>query len=397
MHGKAQGVEAGLGAGAFLTIDLGAVAANWTLLNSLSQENVETAGVLKADGYGLGALPVAKALLGAGCRRFFVALPDEGVALREGLRDTGAANVPIHVLNGLFPGAEHLYQHYDLIPTLNHLGEVAMWRDAAQQAGKALPAILQVDSGMTRLGLPKIEQEQLFDAPDRLQGITLTHVMSHLASADEVDSPQTDEQAANFATTLNRMRQSGTTAPASLCNTAGTIRSTDLHHDLVRPGCGIYGINPLPTRGSELRKTVRLQAKILQVQRVDTPQTVGYGAAHKMAGPGRIATISAGYADGYLRTLSGRGTAWIGETPVPVIGRVSMDLVTLDVTSVPEDQAAPGHLVDLIGPGWSNQVSGGDAASAVGHEAMTIGYEILTGLGARYARRYINPPDASDG
>ena len=357
-------------AGAVLTIDLDAVAANYRiLLDRLA--GVPAAAVVKADAYGLGADRVAPVLERAGCTTFFVALIDEGVRLRRVLPEATIA-----VLGGLMAGTEPVFEDHRLIPVLNGIGEIEAWARFCREREQAGTADIHVDTGMLRLGLPPDEFEALADDRGRLDGIDVRFVISHLASADEPDHPKNGEQLAAF----RRVRAMLPRGRACVANSSGIFLGPDYHFDMARPGVAIYGINPVPGAPNPMRQVVRLQGKILQVRHVDAPETVGYGATHRIARPGRIATVAVGYADGYLRSLSGKGTGYIGEMPVPLVGRVSMDLVTFDVTDVPEDRCRPGQSIDLIGPH--------NPADRLADEAGTIGYEILTGLGRRYHRVY---------
>lgn len=361
-------------AGAFLTIDLNAITANYRLLCARAS-GCDCAAVVKADAYGLGANPVASALARAGARTFFVALADEGVALRGALGEV-RPNARIFVLDGLLLGTEPDLIAHRLEPVLNSLGEIEAWHRLAVDSDSPLSAALHVDTGMNRLGLPKAELETLLAEPNRLDGIRISYVMSHLACAEEPRHAKNAQQLALFRDTLARLRD----APASLANSSGIFLGPDYHFGMVRPGAAIYGINPTPQRPNPMRQVVSLQAKVLQVRDVDAHETVGYGATHRVAGPSRIATVAAGYADGLLRALSNSGRALIGEMWVPVVGRVSMDLLTLDATGVPPTALQPGSLVELLGPRHTPD----DLAA----EAGTIGYEILTALGRRYARCY---------
>ena len=356
-------------ASSILTIDLGAVAANYRLLAQKAAP-ATTAAAVKGDGYGLGLGPVAGALAGAGCETFFVATLDEAIALRGILE-----HAEIFVLNGLIAGPPADFTEYRLTPVLNDLGQVAGWRDYCRDAGRQAAA-LHLDTGMARLGLPPAELDILAAEPERLDGFELRCVMSHLACADQPDHPLNRKQRDDFAAALARLP----TAPASLANSSGIFLGPDWLFDMVRPGAALYGVNPVPGRPNAMAPVVRLQAKILQIRDVDTPQTVGYGATHGFMGPTRVATVAAGYADGYLRSLSGRGTACFGDVALSIIGRVSMDLITLDATRAPE--ARPGDMVDLIGPNHD--------IDALAAQAGTIGYEILTSLGKRHRRRYLN-------
>ncbi len=359
-------------ASSVLTIDLGAIAANYRLLADRARP-AATAAAIKADAYGLGVGQVSRTLWAEGCRDFFVATLDEGIELRALLPDARIA-----ILNGLIEGAPALFRNHCLAPVLNDLDQVDDWRATCRDSGPA-PAVLHLDTGMARLGLPPAELDELARDPARLNNIELVLIMSHLACADEPDETMSRHQRDAFADALGRLPR----APASLAASSGIFLGSDYLFDMIRPGVSLHGINPLPGQSNPLRPVVRLQAKILQIRDVDTPQTVGYGATHRFAGPARLATLAAGYADGYLRSLSGRGTAHIGATAVPILGRVSMDLITVDVTRVPE--ARPGDMVDLIGPHHD--------IDALAAEAGTIGYEILTSLGRRYRRHYLGGGD----
>lgn len=359
---------------ALLTIDLGAVAANYRLLAEKAAP-AETAVAVKADGYGLGLAPVVRTLANQGCCTYFVATIDEGIELRALLPE-----VVVCVLNGMIAGVPADFSAHRLVPVLNDLGQIETWRGWCRDKGPA-PAVLHLDTGMARLGLPPQELELLAGDLRRLDGMQLTLIMSHLACADETDHPLNRQQREVFATALDRLPA----APASIAASSGIFLGADYHFDMVRPGACLYGVNPQPGQPNPMAPVVQLQAKILQIRDVDTPQTVGYGATHRFAGPTRVATVAAGYADGYLRSLSGRGTARFRDIPVPVVGRVSMDLITLDVTQAPE--ARPGDMVDLIGPHHD--------VDALAAEAGTIGYEILTALGRRFQRRYIGGGEAA--
>jgi len=357
--------------GAILTIDLDAVAANYRLLRDKLGSG-ECAGVIKADGYGLGAERVARTLAAVGCRTFFVAQIDEGIRLHPLLPEA-----EIHVLNGLMPKTEVFFEDYDLIPVLNSLGDIAAWQAYCRAGGRALPADIHIDTGMARLGLPPDELAVLAEAPEKLDGIDVNTVISHLACADEPDHPLNAAQLADFQA-ARRILPHGR---GSLANSSGIFLGTDYHADLARPGIALYGGAPNREAPNPMAQVVRLQGKILQVREIDTPQTVGYGATHEAAGRRKIATVPVGYADGFLRSLSNRGHGWIGECRVPIVGRVSMDLITVDVTDAPAESAWPGSLIDLIGPG--NPID--DVADAAG----TVSYEILTSLGQRYHRVHV--------
>ena len=366
-------VQTGEAAGV-LTVDLDALAANWRLLRdrmSDPQAGGACAAVVKADGYGLGAGPVARRLAAEGCRVFFVAHAGEGVALRELLPEA-----EIFVLNGLLPGTAGLFARHRLAPCLNDTGQVRAWLEHCAEAGP-MPAALHVDTGMTRLGLDPEDLEALDPASvNSLPGLLL---MSHLACADEPDHPLNRRQLAAFAEIRPRFHA----ARASLANSSGLFLGARYRFDLGRPGYALYGGNPTPSAGANpMRPVVRLQAPVLQLREIRERRTVGYGAAAGTAPPARIATLAAGYADGYLRATSNRGSVFIDGHACPVTGRVSMDLLTVDVTEAMRkgSDIHPGVLMDLIDARYSID----DVAASAG----TIGYEILTGLGGRYRRRY---------
>lgn len=361
-------------AGAILTIDLEAIAENYRRLRA-RLGNTPCAAVVKANGYGLGIEKVAPVLAAAGARGFFVAQLDEAIRLRAVL-SAPCPDAEIYVLNGLMRGAEPEYLAHRLRPVLNSPDDLARWSARGRQRNKRLPAALHVDTGMCRLGLSPQELDALADDPSRLEAVGLALVMSHLACADEPSHPLNRRQRDDFAGACRRLPP----APASLANSSGIFLGADFHFDLGRPGVALYGINPTPGAPNPMRQVVFLQGKILQLRDVDAPQSVGYGASHRVTGPMRLATVGVGYADGYLRSLSSRGRAYIGGQEVAVVGRVSMDLITLDVTDVPDDLAKPGALIDLFHP-----EQGPDPLAA---QAGTIGYELLTDLGRRYHRIY---------
>lgn len=359
-------------AGGLLTVDLAALRHNYQTLRAMLNGRA-CAAVVKADAYGLGAAETAPVFYNAGCRHFFVAHLDEGLALRDTLPDDSA----IMVLNGLMPGAEADCAAAGLVPVLNCLEQVAGWSAHAHRLGRRLPAFIQIDTGMSRMGLPEADLARLAAAPDRLDGIVIEAVMSHLACADEPDHPANAEQLANF-----RARRAWLPdAPASFANSSGIFLGPDYHFDIARPGAALYGLNPQPHLDNPMRPVVRLQAKVVQLRDIAPGAHVGYGWRFRAERPTRIATVAVGYADGWLRSLSDHGAVWMDGIRLPIAGRVSMDSITVDVTAIAPDRIRPGSLVDLIGPD--------QPADAVAAMAGTIGYEVLTSLGGRYHRRYL--------
>ncbi len=363
-----------------LIVDLDALADNWRLLRDRAAAGGAFAtAVVKADGYGLGIEKVAPALHAAGCRAFFTAHLDEAVRLREILPD---AEVEIGALNGPMAGEETVYRDHRIAPTLNHLGQVELWQRFCRAEAERLPASLHVDTGMCRLGLPWQEIERLKAEPARLEGIALSYVMSHLVIADTPSSPINRRQADDFAAICAHLPKP--TRGRMLANSSGCFLGSDWLFDCVRPGVAIYGGAPNDDGPNPMKPVVTLEAKILQIRDVDAPQTVGYGAAHRVEGPGRVATVAVGYADGFLRTIGAgpiaeRAVAHLGGREIPVIGRISMDLTTLDVSAAP--QARVGDVIEMIGPH--------NTIDRLAKAAGTIGYEILTSLGSRYRRTYL--------
>jgi alanine racemase len=372
--------SAGRSAGAVLTIDLGAIVANWRLLAERAAP-AACGAVVKADAYGLGAAEVVPALAGAGCRTFFVATLDEGLAVRQALAGTSGDGAPIYVFAGMPPGSEDAFVRHHLIPVLNALADLDAWAACARTHGRRLPAALHVDTGMSRLGLPAAELRALAEHPERLAGVDLRLVMSHLACADAPDHPLNPKQCHAFRKALAMLPA----APAALANSSGIFLGRDYTYDLVRPGAALYGIAPVPGEVNPMRPVVRLDGRILQVREIDSGVPVGYGATYGAHRRERIATVGVGYADGYLRSLSNRSSGYIGAHRVPLVGRVSMDLITFDVTDVPDVLTRPGASIELIGPQRT--------VDAVAQDAQTIGYEILTSLGSRYARAYLPVAD----
>ncbi len=350
---------------ATLTIDLAAVVANWRALDRLSGAGVETAAVVKADAYGLGAGEVARALASTGARTFFVAQAGEGATLRAALGD-GCA---IAVLNGHGPGDTATIRDARLVPMIN---APEQW--ARQAALPGHPFGVQLDTGMNRLGL---EPDDWAALRDEMLAAGPAMVVSHLACADEPGHPMNPAQLAAF-----RSMTEGVAAPRSLAATGGILLGPCYHLDLARPGVGLYGGQPF----ADALPVVRLDVPVIQVRDVSPGETVGYGAAWRAARPSRVATLSAGYADGLIRAMGGLGLVFAGDVPCPLIGRVSMDLLTADVTALDEVPAT----LEILGARQGVD----DLARAAG----TIGYEILTALGRRYRRRHGGhpPPGASE-
>ncbi|MBS7539139.1 alanine racemase [Ancylobacter lacus] len=354
-----------------LTIDLAALTRNYLDLAARMAPS-RAAAVVKADAYGLGAHRVAPALYAAGCRDFFVAQFAEALALRPLL----TSDARLYVLNGLLPGAEPACAAHGIIPVLNSLEQVANWRAVARRLGRSLPAALQVDSGMCRLGLAPEEVARLRGAPQMLEGLELLFVMSHLACADEPANEQNAEQLATF-------RQLAASFPdIGLCfaNSGAIFLGSEFRTGLARPGIALYGGAPTGGAANPMAPVVRLDVHVVQTRTVPAGARIGYGGAHVTHRETRLATLAAGYADGLPRHLGDRGAAWFGETRLPIVGRVSMDSMTVDISALPPDTLKLGSPVEIIGPHQTLE----DVATAAG----TIAYEVLTRLGHRYHRIY---------
>jgi alanine racemase len=354
------------GAMAVLEIDLAAIAENWRRLRD-AHGGRPTSAVVKADAYGTGAAQVAPHLAAAGCRDFFVAHLDEAIALRELLPD-----ITIGVLNGPVPGTEHHHVEHAIDPVLGSLDDVTRWAALARKLGRRLPALLHLDTGINRLGLSAAEAAVLAEEPQRLDGIALRHVMTHFVSAEVPDDPLNAEQVRRF----DALRARLPAAPTSLASSAGIYLGEIARSDLARPGVSLYGGNPTPGPENPMRPVLRLRARVLQVRDLAVGETVGYNATWRAARPSRVAVVGVGYADGWPRGLSNRGRAAFAGIPLPLAGRVSMDLSAYDVTDAP--RIRPGDWLDLIGPHTSLE--------RIAAEGQTTPYELLTRLGRRYAR-----------
>ena len=357
-----------------LIIDLGALVANWRSLAARIAPAV-CAAVVKADAYGVGTEQAAKALFAAGCRVFFVAQPSEGAKVRAIV----GAEPAIYVLNGLIAGPGRLdpYGAFDLRPVLGSLEDLRIW--SAGGLGRSIMAALHVDTGMNRLGLPPGEAQGLAGQAVSL-GIDL--VMSHFVSSEEPTDPLNAQQIARF----DAVRAAFPGLRASMANSAGLFLPQRPFCDLARPGYALYGGNPTPDSPNPMRAVVTLRAPIIQTREIGVGESVGYNAQWTAKRVSRLATIGVGYADGLLRALMGTnarpgGEAMVAGVRCPFAGRVSMDLTVIDVTDVPGG-VRPGDMVELLGPA----ITVDDMAARAG----TIGYEILTNLGRRYARSYRN-------
>lgn len=354
---------------ASLQVRLDALVENYRTCQRLSGTKVGS--VVKADGYGLGAIPIAKALYEAGCDTFFVARLEEGIALRRVIGD-----VRIFVLDGCPSGTASALVAHNLTPILNSLGQIEMWGAEARARHGRLDGVIHVDTGMNRLGLPADELAIVSaQAGERLRDINVILVMSHLACSEDPSATMNREQLARFRAALARLPP----APASLSPSGGICLGRDYAFDMVRPGIALYGGNPQPRRPNAFNPVVRLTGRVLQIRRVDKGEGVGYGATFRTEGPAILATVGLGYADGLMRAIGNRGAGAIDGVRVAVAGRVSMDLVSLDVTTISTIEV--GSEVEFIG----DTILVDEIAAAAG----TATYEILTGLGKRLPRFHV--------
>ncbi|HXO71428.1 MAG TPA: alanine racemase [Bradyrhizobium sp.] len=357
-----------------LTVDLDAIVANWRKLEKTAVP-AECAAVIKADAYGCGVERVAQALAAAGCKTFFVATLDEARTAREAL-----PLAELYVLDGFFQNCGDAFAKLNCRPVIGDLNELAEWDVFCRRSGWSGGAAIHIDTGMNRLGLTLVEANGIVprvNAGDH--GITL--VMSHLACAETLNHPLNAKQVAAFREIASNF--SG--VPASLSNSSGIYLGPQFQFDMVRPGAALYGVNPTPEADNPMQSVVDLKARIVQLRNVERGDSVGYGGTWTARRPTKLAIVSAGYADGYFRAASANDGTRGAEVVVagkrcPVAGRISMDLMAIDISDLPDKTARRGHMATLIGEGIT--------VDEVAHHFGTIGYEVLTSLGKRYARIY---------
>ncbi len=358
--------------GAILTIDLAALVANWRRIADAVAPAAASA-VVKADAYGLGAARVVPALAAAGCRHFFVAHLSEALAIR----DLVPADALLAVLNGFHPDSEAAAAQAGITPVLNSVGQARCWQAQAAALGRTLPAILQVDTGMSRHGLMPEEVAPLAQDEAFRKAVPLVAVMSHLACSDEPDHPENAAALARFEVLAALFPD----VPRCFANSGGVLLGKAYHGDIVRPGIALYGGRVDDGRAEPFAPVVTLEARVIQTRSIAAGTGVGYGQIWHAPRPTRLATLAIGYADGFPRSLSGCGAVWAQGHVLPIVGRVSMDVTVVDATALPDGALAEGDLVEVIGPHRP--------LHQVAVEAGTIDYEILTQLGRRYERRYL--------
>lgn len=357
-------------------VRLGAIRRNYRKLRELAQA-AETSAVVKANAYGLGAAEVFPALENEGCRTAFVATLGEAQALRA------LSKATIYVLDGLLPGTAPLFDAIGARPVLSSLDEVSEWGVYCKSRGAFLRAAIHVDTGMSRLGLTGDQARLVAQTPELQSRFDLRLIMSHLACADDPSHPKNEAQRKNFAELTSLFPG----VPRSLANSGGISLGAPFHFNLTRPGIALYGGRPGLSGANPMEPVLWLFGRIAEVSWASEGQSVGYGAAQTLKRRTRIATATAGYADGYFRALSASDgcdgpPGFIGGHRLPLLGRISMDLITFDATDVPEEMACRGGFIELLG----ESVTVDDLASFAG----TIGYEVLTSLGRRYHRVYVD-------
>ncbi|WP_305985039.1 alanine racemase [Roseibium sp. MMSF_3544] len=362
--------------GGRLTIDLDAIARNWSYLKNRLSGSTECAAAIKADAYGMGQAAAGKALFDAGCRTFFVAVPTEALSLRKVLPDA-----VIYALNGLLPGTVDHYLEHGIRPVLGSHDELTEWIDVCKSAGKSLDAAVHVDTGIHRLGLSPDEFSATLSNADLMGPFVPKLLMSHLACGSTPDHVMNIHQLELF----RDITEPHAHIPRSLANSAGTLMGQEFHFDLVRPGIALYGGQAIEDTPNPMTPVAKVEARIMIVRDVPEGDTIGYGARHTANRPLRNAVVAAGYADGLLRGASSSddrpgGFAMIGGHRAPILGRISMDMITLDVTDVPDHLVKRGAFVEMLGP----NVAAADLAAY----AETIDYEYLTSLGQRFERIY---------
>lgn len=362
--------------GGRLTIDLDAIAQNWAYLKDKLSGLTECAAAIKADAYGMGQAQTGKVLYEAGCRTFFVAVPTEAIALRSVLPEAN-----IYALNGLLPGTIEHYLEHRIRPVLGSHAELVEWIDLCKSTSKSFDAAVHVDTGIHRLGLSPDEFTATLSNPEKMGPFVPSLLMSHLACGSTPSHVMNLHQLELFKEI---------TAPhahiqRSLANSAGVLMGPEFHFDLVRPGISLYGGQAIDDEPNPMRPVAKVEARIMIVRDVPEGDTIGYGASHTAGRPLKNAVVAAGYADGLLRGASSTderpgGFAMIGGYKAPILGRISMDMITLDVTDVPDHLVERGSFVEMLGP----NVAAADLAAY----AQTIDYEYLTSLGQRFERIY---------
>ena len=363
----------------FLEINIDSIIHNYQLINN-KVGNTECAAVLKADAYGMGASVVAKALDKVGCSTFFVATIDEGIELRACFSKN---ENQIAVLSGLLEGSEDIFYSNKLTPVLNDTEQIKKWAIYNKQKKISAPSILHVDTGMNRLGLTINELYDIIKNPTELKELHVEWIMSHLACGDQPRDIMNEKQLSVF---LNAKKEFPN-VKASLANSAGVFLGQSYHLDMVRPGIALYGSGSGSIPSKPLKQVIKLYSRILQIRTLSTGASVGYGASYRVSEATRVATVGLGYADGYLRSLSNCSWVFFNGLRLPVIGRISMDYITIDITQIASEKIKTGDFIEIIGDKFTLD----DLATV----ANTVPHELLTRLGTRHHRIYRNTNNIS--
>jgi len=362
-----------------LVIDLDAMVHNYRSLCSLAKKGTLCGSVLKANAYGMGVREVAPRLYQEGCRHFFVAHVSEAIELQCFI----GKETSIYVLNGLRPGDEEVYAHYGLIPVLSDIDQIQIWNSFSKNRKECLKAALHFDTGMMRTGIASniVKDFGLLE----LSHIEIVCVMSHLSCTYDPTHPMNEAQRLSF----DSLRKRFPFALGSLANSGSLFLGPEYHYNLARVGLALTGCRTAVPHGKYILKPVlKAYAQILQINDVPRGSSIGYDATFITSRPSRIATLGVGYADGYLRSLSNRGEVYFEGNLLPVVGRVSMDLLTIDITDVPSHQIRLGDWVELFG----DHLLVDDLAK----KAETIPWELLTRLGSRFERFYFSENRAKE-
>lgn len=354
----------------FLEINTGAIVHNYKTLQSMLSKS-RCAAVLKADAYGFGVKEIAPILMQEGCSSFFVAHLEEGLFLRNLLKDAR-----IYVLSGLLPGTTDLFVEENLVPVLNSFEMVKLWIQEAQKRGKKLPCVLHFDTGMRRNGFDQLDLAHLFEALQELNNLDIQLIMSHLVSSHDGKDPLNRLQRDLFEI----LRCHFPHAKASLADTGGIYLGSDFHYDLVRPGKGLFGFFTPPQNETPLKPCLKLFGRVLQIRTAHKGESVGYGATHILTRESKLATIGIGFADGYDRRLSNTGHVEFQGFKAPITGRISMDYTVVDVTDIPETLCYSG--------GWAELVNDTLTLDTLAHTIGTISRELSTGFSKRLMRIY---------
>jgi len=363
----------------FLEINIDSIIHNYQLINN-KVGNTECAAVLKADAYGMGASVVAKALDKVGCSTFFVATIDEGIELRACFSKN---ENQIAVLSGLLEGSEDIFYSNKLTPVLNDTEQIKKWAIYNKQKKISAPSILHIDTGMNRLGLTINELYDIIKNPTELKELHVEWIMSHLACGDQPRDIMNEKQLSVF---LNAKKEFPN-VKASLANSAGVFLGQSYHLDMVRPGIALYGSGSGSIPSKPLKQVIKLYSRILQIRTLSTGASVGYGASYRVSEATRVATVGLGYADGYLRSLSNCSWVFFNGLRLPVIGRISMDYITIDITQIASEKIKTGDFIEIIGDKFTLD----DLATV----ANTVPHELLTRLGTRHHRIYRNTNNIS--